>query len=37
MPTYEEAIRKFLLILKITIAGKLIYTLSAIKKQKEIS
>ncbi|CAL4318150.1 50S ribosomal protein L10 [Buchnera aphidicola (Protaphis terricola)] len=37
MPTYEEAIVKFLLILKILAAGKLIYILSAIKKKKETS
>jgi len=37
MPTYEEAIRKLLLTLKISIAGKLIYTLSAIKEKKETS
>ncbi|QCI16882.1 50S ribosomal protein L10 [Buchnera aphidicola (Aphis helianthi)] len=37
MPTYEEAIAKLLLILKISAAGKLIYTLSAIKKKKETS
>ncbi|QCI18036.1 50S ribosomal protein L10 [Buchnera aphidicola (Aphis nasturtii)] len=37
MPTYEEAIAKLLLILKISAAGKLIYTLSAIKRKKETS
>ncbi|WP_343154287.1 50S ribosomal protein L10 [Buchnera aphidicola] len=37
MPTYEEAIAKLLLILKMSAAGKLIYTLSAIKKKKETS
>lgn len=37
MPTYKEAIIKLLFILKILIAGKLIYTLSAIKKKKETS
>ncbi|CAL4326106.1 50S ribosomal protein L10 [Buchnera aphidicola] len=35
MPTYEEAIIKLLFILKMSAAGKLIYTLSAIKKKKE--
>ncbi|QCI20201.1 50S ribosomal protein L10 [Buchnera aphidicola (Brachycaudus cardui)] len=37
MPTYKEAIIKLLFILKMSIAGKLIYTLSAIKKKKETS
>ncbi|QCI20787.1 50S ribosomal protein L10 [Buchnera aphidicola (Hyperomyzus lactucae)] len=37
MPTYKEAIIKLLFILKMAIAGKLIYTLSAIKKKKETS
>ncbi|UPT14428.1 50S ribosomal protein L10 [Buchnera aphidicola] len=37
MPTYEEAISKLLLVLKISAAGKLIYTLSAIKQKKETS
>lgn len=37
MPTYKEAIIKLLLILKTSAAGKLIYTLSAIKKKKETS
>lgn len=37
MPTYEEAIAKLLLTLKISAAGKLIYTLSAIKQKKETS
>ncbi|QCI23613.1 50S ribosomal protein L10 [Buchnera aphidicola (Macrosiphoniella sanborni)] len=37
MPTYKEAIIKLLLTMKILIAGKLIYTLSAIKQKKETS
>ncbi|CAL4318127.1 50S ribosomal protein L10 [Buchnera aphidicola] len=37
MPTYEEAIKKLLVTLKILVAGKLIYTLSAIKEKKETS
>ncbi|QCI19625.1 MAG: 50S ribosomal protein L10 [Buchnera aphidicola (Brevicoryne brassicae)] len=37
MPTYKEAIIKLLFVLKISVAGKLIYTLSAIKKKKETS
>ncbi|QCI18609.1 50S ribosomal protein L10 [Buchnera aphidicola] len=37
MPTYEEAIAKLLLVLKMSAAGKLIHTLSAIKQKKETS
>lgn len=37
MPTRKEAIIKLLLILKMSIAGRLVYTLSAIKKKKETS
>lgn len=37
MPTYKEAIIKLILILKTSVAGKLIYILSAIKKKKETS
>ncbi|ACL29867.1 50S ribosomal protein L10 [Buchnera aphidicola str. APS (Acyrthosiphon pisum)] len=37
MPTYKEAIIKLLLTWKMLIAGKLIYTLSAIKQKKETS
>ncbi|AWH90717.1 50S ribosomal protein L10 [Buchnera aphidicola (Melanaphis sacchari)] len=37
MPTYEEAILKLVVILKVLAAGKLIYTLSAIKEKKETS
>lgn len=37
MPTYKEAIIKLLCTMKILIAGKLIYTLSAIKQKKAIS
>ncbi|QCI21937.1 50S ribosomal protein L10 [Buchnera aphidicola] len=37
MPTYKEAIMKLLFILKMSVAGKLIYTLSAIKEKKETS
>ncbi|WP_422667509.1 50S ribosomal protein L10 [Buchnera aphidicola] len=35
MPTHKEAIIKLILTLKIASIGKLVYTLSAIKKQKE--
>ncbi|ANZ22291.1 50S ribosomal protein L10 [Buchnera aphidicola (Diuraphis noxia)] len=37
MPTYKEAIIKLLFILKMSVAGKLINILSAIKKKKETS
>ncbi|QIE01803.1 50S ribosomal protein L10 [Buchnera aphidicola] len=37
MPTYQEAIIKLLLTMKILISGKLVYTLSAIKQKKETS
>lgn len=37
MPTYKEAIAKLLLILKMSVAGKLVHILSAIKKKKETS
>ncbi|QCI15741.1 50S ribosomal protein L10 [Buchnera aphidicola] len=37
IPTYKEAIIKLLLTLKMSIAGKLIYILSSIKKKKETS
>lgn len=37
MPTYKEAIKKLLFVLKMSASGKLIHTLSAIKKKKETS